>query len=96
MPIPKALKILVWNTYVGEEVGRTACLCCQARPITQASFHCGHVVSDHCGGETALYNLRPICASCNLSMKAKDMRVFMRDCGFGELRDYPCDMEVDG
>jgi HNH endonuclease len=93
--IPKALKDLVWNTYIGVDIGRSACRCCKNNAVTMTSFHCGHVVSEASGGETALYNLRPICASCNLSMGKKDMRSFMRECGFGELLDYAYDMEID-
>ena len=33
--IPKALKISVWNKYIGEEIGKAKCLCCNITDITQ-------------------------------------------------------------
>ena len=74
--IPKSLRIAVWNTYVGEDVGRTACDVCKTNIITQMSFHCGHVEAENKGGATTLTNLRPICASCNLSMGTTNMMAF--------------------
>jgi hypothetical protein len=71
--IPKSLKKLVWDTYVGESVGMTKCLCCKHQLIRQIEFHCGHVKSEVSGGKTDLKNLRPICAQCNLSMGRLNM-----------------------
>ena len=31
--IPKALKIAVWNKYIGEEIGKSKCLCCNLTDI---------------------------------------------------------------
>lgn len=75
--ISAALRRMVWNTYIGEYIGRATCACCGAAPITPFTFQCGHVVAEARGGPTVLQNLRPICASCNASMGTKDMRVFM-------------------
>ena len=80
--IPLAVKRVVWNTYIGEEVGKTKCLCCNVTDITQMSFHCGHVVSEHKGGPTTIDNLRPICSTCNLSMGTDNMQDFIRKYGF--------------
>jgi hypothetical protein len=76
--IPKAMKRVVWDTYIGAEVGLTKCLCCQHADIRQIEFHCGHVVAEANGGTTTVDNLRPICAQCNLSMGKKDMNEFMK------------------
>jgi 5-methylcytosine-specific restriction endonuclease McrA len=71
--IPKSLKKLVWDTYIGETIGLSKCLCCNHQKIRQIEFHCGHIKSEVNGGETNIKNLRPICAQCNLSMGTMDM-----------------------
>ena len=75
--IPKSLKMLVWHTYIGKEVGLAKCLCCKNKEITQMDFDCGHVVAESRGGLTTVNNMRPICAKCNRSMKAMDMNDFI-------------------
>jgi len=75
--IPKKIKELVWDKYIGEKYGTGLCLCCNETLIKQMSFHCGHVKSEKNGGEPTLENLRPICASCNLSMGTRNMNEFM-------------------
>ena len=75
--IPLTLKRLVWNKYIGQKFGEAKCLCCKTTDITQLSFHCGHVVAESCGGELIVTNLRPICQSCNSSMRTKNMNDFM-------------------
>jgi len=74
--IPAALRRLVWHTYIGEEVGRARCWCCDVTLISQLSFHCGHVISEACGGELSVDNLRPICQNCNSSMRTRNMLQF--------------------
>lgn len=74
--IPKALKIAVWKTNIGLEVGTTLCMVCKTNTINQMDFHCGHVVPEALGGATCLSNLRPICAKCNLSMGTKNLDKF--------------------
>jgi 5-methylcytosine-specific restriction endonuclease McrA len=76
-PIPAAIKKLVWNTNIGEEIGKAKCVCCKSTDITQISFNCGHVISEHNGGETIVSNLKPICQNCNSSMGTKNMNDFM-------------------
>jgi 5-methylcytosine-specific restriction endonuclease McrA len=93
--IPKVLKQQVWDRYIGRTIGEKECCCCNKNKITQMSYHCGHVISEANGGTLDIYNLRPICSSCNLSMGKKDMRAFMKKCHFGELADYVYDMETD-
>lgn len=75
-PIPKAIKIQVWNKYIGEEIGKHKCLCCLTRDITQASFHCGHYIAESKGGATTVENMRPICELCNKSMGTMNMQEF--------------------
>ena len=81
-PIPPALKIKVWNKYIGAEIGKTKCLCCKLHDIFQASFTCGHIISEHCGGELKVNNLKPICSSCNSSMGIKNMNDYIKEFGF--------------
>jgi len=75
--IPSTIKKLVWNTHVGEEIGKTKCLCCKSTDITQLSFNCGHIIAEANGGNTIVSNLKPICQNCNSSMGTKNMDEFM-------------------
>jgi hypothetical protein len=77
--IPIAVKISVWNKYIGEEIGKTKCLCCNDRFITQMQFHCGHIISEINGGKTNINNLKPICSTCNFSMGRKNMHEFAKE-----------------
>ena len=76
--IPKSLKKLCWDTYIGPELGQANCLSCNHQTIRQIEFHCGHVISEKNGGETKIDNLRPICSQCNLSMGTMDMYEFRK------------------
>ena len=76
--IPSTVKRLVWNTHIGEEIGKAKCLCCKVTDITQLSFHCGHIVAESNGGETTVANLKPICQNCNSSMGTTNMDDFMK------------------
>jgi len=76
-PIPATIKRLVWNKYIGEEIGKSKCTCCFITDITQLSFNCGHIIAEANGGETTVSNLKPICQNCNSSMGTKDMNKFM-------------------
>lgn len=71
--IPIAVKRLVWNKYIGEDIGKSKCYCCKLSSITQLTFHCGHVVAEKNGGDINVDNLRPICQSCNSSMGTINM-----------------------
>jgi 5-methylcytosine-specific restriction endonuclease McrA len=77
-PIPATIKRLVWNTHIGEEFGRSKCLCCKITDITQLSFNCGHIIAESNGGELKVSNLMPICQNCNSSMGTKNMNEFMK------------------
>jgi len=75
--ISSTMKKLVWNTNIGEEIGKAKCTCCNSTTITQLSFHCGHIIAEANGGETIVSNLKPICQNCNSSMGIKNMNDFM-------------------
>ena len=75
--ISSTMKRLVWNINIGEDIGKSKCLCCKTTDITQMSFHCGHVVANAKGGETIVSNLKPICQNCNSSMRTQNMNDFM-------------------
>ena len=77
--IPKTLRAAVWNKYIGEEIGATACIVCKNNRISQLNFVCGHVVAESCGGPTTVSNLRPICSQCNLSMGKQNLYQFKRE-----------------
>ena len=77
-PISSTIKRLVWNTHIGEEIGKAKCLCCKITDITQLSFNCGHIVAESNGGELIVSNLMPICQNCNSSMGTKNMNEFMK------------------
>lgn len=83
--IQKAIRIQVWNEYIGEEIGKTVCFCCKKREISQAQFHCGHVIAVAKGGSTCIDNLRPVCELCNKSMGTENMDDFCRKMNGGEI-----------
>lgn len=82
--IPKVVKDLTWARWVGDSVAKTKCLCCGVNEIKMNSFHCGHVVAEANGGKTTVENLRPVCATCNLSMRTQHMDKFKGEYGLGE------------
>jgi hypothetical protein len=79
--IPVALKRKVWAKWIGEEIGKTKCLCCKLTEITQLNFSCGHVVAEANGGTLTIENLRPICTSCNSSMGTQNFNDFINTYG---------------
>jgi hypothetical protein len=85
--IPKILKDLTWQKWIGDEVAKTKCLCCGVNDIKMNSFHCGHVISEADGGPTTVENLRPVCATCNLSMRTQNMEKFKGQHGFGQSNE---------
>jgi hypothetical protein len=74
--IPKYIKTLVWNQYVGEHRAEASCACCRKTQINVRHFHCGHVIAEAKGGDSTLNNLRPICSNCNLAMGTMSMNEF--------------------
>lgn len=76
--IPQPLRVLCWNTYVNENIGKTKCLCCGITDITPFNFNCGHVIAESKGGKTVIENLRPICSGCNNSMGSENLEDFKK------------------
>ena len=74
--IPKHVKTLVWNKYIGSDKAKASCLSCRQEEISIRSFHCGHVIAEAKGGDMTINNLRPICAACNGSMGTMSMNEF--------------------
>lgn len=73
--VPQALKMPLWSKYIGNFAEGT-CFCCEHATINAFNFHCGHVIAHANGGKITLDNLRPICASCNLSMGTENLFEF--------------------
>ena len=75
--IPKQVRIIVWNHYIGEDIIKHRCLCCKKVIITNTNFDVGHVLSEKNGGTHEINNLRPICGACNHSMGTENMVDFV-------------------
>ena len=71
--IPKHIKTLIWNKYIGEDIIKHKCLCCKKETIKNTDFEAGHVLSVFHGGTNEIDNLRPICRPCNASMGTMHM-----------------------
>lgn len=82
--VPKVVKDLTWQKWIGDEVAKAKCLCCGINEIKMNSFHCGHVVAEAMGGPTTVDNLRPVCATCNLSMRTQNMEKFKGQYALGQ------------
>ena len=79
--IPLVLKRKLWDKYFGEQNGIAQCPCCKMSQISTFSFHCGHIISEKCGGLLVLDNLIPLCQSCNSSMGMKSYTEFCKEIG---------------
>jgi hypothetical protein len=79
--IPKRLKDLIWEKYVGEYISNAKCFCCQSTNIKMNDFDCGHIISEFNNGATNIDNLIPICRQCNSSMSKQNMHEFMINIG---------------
>jgi 5-methylcytosine-specific restriction endonuclease McrA len=75
----KQMRARCWTKYVGEDLARTRCICCQEQMITTFSFECGHVEAHACGGSNDLSNLRPICRDCNNGMGTQNMKKYAKE-----------------
>lgn len=71
--IPKHVRSIVWNHYIGEDIIKHKCLCCKKVTVSNTNFEVGHVVSEKNGGTHEINNLRPICGACNHSMGTENM-----------------------
>jgi 5-methylcytosine-specific restriction endonuclease McrA len=75
--IPKNVRNIVWNHYIGEDIIKHKCLCCKKVTITNTNFEVGHVISEKNEGTHEINNLRPICGACNHSMGTENMIDFV-------------------
>ena len=66
--IPKAVKVTVWNKYIGADKAEGKCYVCK-RTIHVTDFDLGHNKARAKGGGDSIINLRPICRTCNTSMQ---------------------------
>jgi len=73
--IPKKIRGEAWKIQFGEST-KGFCFCCKKGLDIFDSWHAGHIVSHVNGGSDTAVNLRPVCASCNLSMGTENMDVF--------------------
>jgi len=75
--IPKNVRVIVWNHYIGEDIIKHKCLCCKKVTIANTNFEVGHVISEKNAGTHEINNLRPICFACNHSMGSENMIEFV-------------------
>lgn len=73
--IPKAVKITVWNKYIGTDKAEGKCYVCK-KTIHVTDFDCGHNKAVARNGNNNISNLRPICRTCNLSMRTTSIETF--------------------
>ena len=71
--IPSPVRFSVWEQCVGTDSMIAKCFVCRKAQITFQNFACGHIISDHNGGDIDIDNLKPICTNCNSSMKEMNM-----------------------
>ena len=75
--IPKTIKSIVWNKYIGKEKGIGECYVCKGE-LDSKHFEAGHIIARANGGENSVENLRPICSLCNKSIGSKNIDEFKR------------------
>ena len=66
--IPKALREQVWLVHVGPKFSTKCKVIWCTNEISVFDFQAGHNIPESKGGTTAIENLFPICARCNVSM----------------------------
>ena len=59
----KSLRLSIWNHYFGDN--SVKCPLCHINNINILTFDMGHDVADSKGGLRDVYNIMPICRSCN-------------------------------
>lgn len=73
--IPSKIRQMVWRKYIGNSLDGT-CWCCHDG-LSYESWHAGHIQPASLGGPDTVDNLRPLCPSCNLSMRNMPMYDFI-------------------
>lgn len=66
----------VWKTHCGDSL-TGACYCCSEK-LEFNNFHMSHVVAKAIGGTDDSSNLRPCCATCNLSMGIENLYTYKK------------------
>ena len=77
--IPNKIKTDSWNIYVGENIKKTLCICCNKTEIDAFNFQAGHIISEKNGGSICIDNILPICNLCNNSMGITNMDEYIRE-----------------
>jgi hypothetical protein len=86
--LPKQVTDMVWTMYEPPNSTIGKCYCCGREILlVPKNFECGHVISRYNGGSDNIYNLRPICSSCNKSMGTRDMREYMQSYGYDRINE---------
>src|SRR3989304_9269265 len=83
--LPIAVRTAVWNTYIGHDVAIGKCYVGCNENISKTNYECGHIKSRKNKGSDKINNLRPICSTCNKSMKTQNMDEFIDKYGFKEI-----------
>jgi len=73
--VPKAVKDATWKKYMGFKT-EGKCYCCKMETISVFNFEVGHNKAKSKGGSNDIENLRPICKSCNTSMRTQSIESF--------------------
>ena len=76
--IRRSVRQKVWNTYIGDHIGKTKCLLCEQNDISAFQFHCVHVIAQSKNGTSAVTNLRPLCSVCTQSVSGYNLIEFAR------------------
>ena len=76
--LPKAVRLFIWNRHIGKECRDGPCTVC-GQHIKIEHMHVAHVIAVANGGTNHVDNLRPCCATCNLSMGVRNLGDFRRE-----------------
>ena len=71
--ISKKLRCELWDLHFENNKNKNKCKCCN-NYIEKEHFVVGHIYPEVCGGKLDIYNLLPICNSCNKKMGGPPVR----------------------
>ena len=74
------LRDAVWKK-CNDDTEEGKCFCCNGA-ISKNMFHCAHIQARRKGGYGTIDNLRATCSGCNLEMKEKNMKKWMKEKGY--------------